>query len=142
MKRTLFTMATLAALLLAGSGEMARGEEASEEIQWEMTTYYVGFIFRGDKWTAESTPETERIQSAHLENITRLADEGKLLLAGPFLDDTDLRGLFVFTVDSMEEAERLVATDPAVQAGRLRVELHPWYSAAGIHIDQGPGAHD
>jgi uncharacterized protein YciI len=82
----------------------------------------------------EATPETRKIQEGHMANIHRLGVEGKLLLAGPFGDDTDLRGIFVFKVDSMEEAQALVATDPVVQAGRLRVEFHPWYSAKNIIV--------
>jgi uncharacterized protein YciI len=102
---------------------------------YEMTTYYVGFLLRGPKWTSERTPETDRIQAAHLANIQKLAQEGKLLHAGPFTDDGDLRGMFVFRVGSLDEAKALAGTDPAVQAGRLKIELHPWYSAKGIHVD-------
>ncbi len=102
------------------------------EPEHEMTTYYMGLIYRGENWTAERTPETMRIQKEHLANISRLAKTGELLLAGPFGDDTDLRGIFVFEVDSLEKAEELVRTDPAVKAGRLRVELHPWYAVKGI----------
>ncbi|MGH6629799.1 MAG: YciI family protein, partial [Burkholderiales bacterium] len=104
----------------------------------EMTTYYVGFLYRGPKWTPEETPELRRLQEEHLANIRRLADSGKLLLAGPFTDGGDLRGMFVFKVDSMEEAKALSDGDPAVKAGRLRVELHPWYSAKGIRVDTTP----
>jgi len=101
---------------------------------FEMATYYVGFLYRGAKWTPESTPETEKLQKAHLDNIQRMAREGKLLVAGPFLDDGDLRGLYVFTVGSMEEARAFAETDPAIRAGRLRLELHPWYAAKNIKV--------
>jgi uncharacterized protein len=104
----------------------------------EMTTYYVGFLYRGPQWTPGSTPESEKIQEGHMANIRRLAAEGKLLLAGPFTDDGDLRGMFVFTVASLEEARALAETDPAVKAGRLRIELHPWFSAKGIKVDLHP----
>lgn len=99
-----------------------------------MTTYYLGLIYKGEHWTPESTPRTQQIQEGHMANIRRLGAEGKLLLAGPMGDDGDLRGIFVFKAGSMEEAQALVATDPAVQAGRLRVELHPWYSAKNIVV--------
>jgi uncharacterized protein YciI len=99
-----------------------------------MTTYYVGFLYRGPKWTPEKTPETARIQEGHMANIGRMQKAGKLLVAGPFSDDGDLRGLYVFKVDSMEEAEKLTQTDPAVQAGRLRFELHPWFAAKNIVV--------
>jgi uncharacterized protein YciI len=101
---------------------------------YEMTTYYVGFLYRGAKWTAESSPEAERLQKAHLDNILRMAREGKLLVAGPFLDGGDLRGLYVFTVGSMEEARAFGETDPAIRAGQLRLELHPWYAAKNIKV--------
>jgi len=101
---------------------------------FEMTTYYVGFLYKGSKWTPESTPETERLQKAHLDNILRMEREGKLVVAGPFLDNGDLRGLYVFRIASIEEAQTFANTDPAIQAGRLRLELHPWYAAKNITV--------
>lgn len=93
---------------------------------------YLGFLFRGDKWTPEKTPATEELQKAHLANIVRLAELKKLVVAGPFGDDTPLRGIFVFRVASIDEARELAATDPAVQAGRLKIEMHPWVVPEGI----------
>jgi hypothetical protein len=55
-----------------------------------------------------------------------------LILAGPFLDDQQLRGIFLFTVESVEEARLLTATDPAVKPGSLGMELHPWYGSAAL----------
>ena len=60
----------------------------------------------------------------------RLAEEGKLIVAGPFLDDKDIRGIFIFNVGSIEEAKKLTESDPAVKAGVLSMELHPWYGPA------------
>ena len=110
---------------------------------FEMTTYYVGFLYRGPKWTPEQTPETEALQKAHLANIQKMAEAGKLLVAGPFTDGGDLRGLYVFRVATMEEAQALAATDPAVKAGRLRLEFHPWFAAKNIKVTaqaEPPGA--
>jgi uncharacterized protein YciI len=101
---------------------------------YEMTTYYVGFLYRGAKWTPEETAETRKLQAAHMANIQRMGAEGKLVIAGPFGDNGDLRGLYVFRVGSAEEAKALVESDPAVQAGRLRFELHPWYAAKNITV--------
>jgi hypothetical protein len=55
-------------------------------------------------------------------------------LAGPFLEDGQLRGIYVFAVESVEEARKLTETDPAIQAGRLRMELHPWYGSAALGL--------
>src|SRR5262249_28593043 len=90
------------------------------------TTYFLGFLKRGDKWSSEDTPERQRIQDAHLANIKRLYEMGKLVAAGPFTDDTELRGIFVFKTGTMQEALELTNTAPAVKAGRLRIELYPW----------------
>jgi myo-inositol-1(or 4)-monophosphatase len=104
-----------------------------------MRKYVVGFLYRGP--TRPSDPKVaDELQRGHLANIARLHDAGKIILAGPFLDKTDLRGIFLFDVESVEEAQALCDTDPAIQAGSLRVELHPWYSAKGIGIVQETGA--
>lgn len=97
-----------------------------------METAYLGFLSRGSKWTPEKTPATEELQKAHLANIMRLNQLKKLVVAGPFGDDGELRGIFVFRVGSLREAQELSATDPAVQAGRLAIDLHPWQVPEGI----------
>ena len=96
------------------------------------TTVYLAILVRGAKWTPGQTPETEAIQKAHLANIGRLAEMKKLVVAGPFGDDGTLRGIFVFRVASLEEARTLAETDPAVKAGRLALQIHPWIVPDGI----------
>jgi uncharacterized protein YciI len=98
----------------------------------KMMTAYLAFLVRGDKWTPEKTPQTEAIQKAHMDNINKLAEMKKLVVAGPFGDNGTLRGIFVFRVNSIEEARELAATDPAVQAGRLALQIHPWVVPEGI----------
>lgn len=96
-----------------------------------MKQYIMAFLIRGDSSSADSA-EAARLQRAHLDNITRLAQEGKLLLAGPLLDDTDIRGIYIFNVSTVEEAEKLAGSDPAIKAGVLKMELHPWYGSAAL----------
>jgi uncharacterized protein YciI len=98
----------------------------------KLTTAYLAFLTRGDKWTPEKTPATEEIQKGHMANIQRLAETKKLVVAGPFGDNGKLRGIFVFKVASIDEARELAATDPAVQAGRLALQIHPWVVPEGI----------
>lgn len=76
--------------------------------------------------------EARRLQAAHRANIDRLAAQGKLVLAGPFDDAGELRGIYVFDVTTVAEAEALTRTDPAIQAGQLAMELHPWYGSAAL----------
>jgi uncharacterized protein YciI len=98
----------------------------------KMTQMFLAFLTRGEKWTPEKTPATEEIQKGHMANINRLAEMKKLIAAGPFGDNGRLRGIFVFRVSSLEEAKLLTATDPAVQAGRLAMDIHPWMVPEGV----------
>jgi uncharacterized protein YciI len=108
--------------------------EKPSEAQYEMTTYYLVLLYRGPKSTREVTPEAQRIQDAHMANIRRMADQGKLIMAGPMEDDSKLRGIFVFRAGSLQEAQALAAADPAVEAGRLVPEVHPWFTAKNIRV--------
>ena len=95
----------------------------------EMARYNMVFLRRGPAWTPESTPQTKAIFEGHMANIRRLAAEGKLVIAGPFLEQMgkgSLAGLFIFRVESVEETKALVETDPAIKAGRLVYEIVPW----------------
>lgn len=98
----------------------------------KLTQTFLAFLTRGEKWTPEKTPATEEIQKGHMANINRLAEMKKLVAAGPFGDNGRLRGIFVFRVGSLEEAKALTATDPAVQAGRLAMDIHPWMVPEGV----------
>lgn len=99
----------------------------------KLKTYYLALLRKGPHRDQDSVSAV-KIQEAHLANITRLYKDGKLDLAGPFLDDGDIQGIFVFNVKSMEEAKQLVDSDPAVKAGRLILELHPWMSKPGAKL--------
>lgn len=112
--------------------EFARKAVAGEAANLPPRTYQFGFLMRGSGWTPERTPETERIQAGHMANINRLADEGTLVAAGPFVDGGTYRGIFVFDAPTVAEAQRLTDTDPAVIARRLRIELHTWTTVAGV----------
>jgi len=97
--------------------------------------YFVVLLKAGPAWTPEITPEIEKLQQAHLANIGKLQEAGKLLLAGPFLDDGDLRGMFILKVTTLEEARQLTGTDPMIQSGRLIADIHPWMGPLGIQVE-------
>jgi len=136
-------MRRIAAIALAlsclAAGPRLRALEPPPE--YEMTTYYVAFLYRGPAWSPEETPEHARLQEAHMAHIRKMGESGKLLVAGPFTDDGDLRGLFVFRTATLDEAKALAEQDPSVKAGRLRLEWHPWFAAKNIAVTaRGPTA--
>ena len=96
-----------------------------------MRQYIMAYLKKGPNRNQDSLAAME-IQRAHLDNIKRMAEEGKLVLAGPFMDGHDVQGIYVFAVDTIEEAEELTKSDPAVKTGRLVMELHPWYGSAAL----------
>jgi uncharacterized protein YciI len=96
-----------------------------------MKEYVMAFLKEGPVKLKDTVASSKLLQ-AHLRNIQRLAAEGKLILAGPFLDQQSFRGIFIFNVKSVEEARRLCESDPAIKAGTLIMELHPWYGSAAL----------
>ena len=97
-----------------------------------MHRYYMVLLRRGPAWTADKTPESQKLGEGHMANIHKMAAAGKLIVAGPFEapegDRSALAGVFVFDVATKQEVEALVAGDPAVAAGRFTVEILPWWS--------------
>lgn len=66
---------------------------------------------------------------AHLQWIKQMREQGKLAAAGPFEDDAQVAAMSIFKADSLEDAKKLVADDPAVKSGELLPEMHLWWSA-------------
>lgn len=92
--------------------------------------YYFVMLVKGpgrDK--IQDTALINKLQAGHMANINRLAEEGKLMVAGPFGDDGNWRGIFILDCATQDEAEQLLATDPMIKAGRLGYEIHPWWTA-------------
>lgn len=99
--------------------------------EYGMKTYIMAFLKRGPNKSLDSAQKAN-LQQAHLKNIEKMAKEGKLVLAGPFLDNGEIRGLYIFDVPTLEEARKLTETDPAIKAGTLTMKLKPWYGSAAL----------
>jgi uncharacterized protein len=129
--RVLLIVALVVTAVQAQSGYDAALAAKLKADDMGMRTYVMALLKAGPNRN-RPPEEAQRLQAAHRANINRLAAEGKLVLAGPFGDDGVLRGIYIFDVPTVAEAEALTKTDPAIQAGQLAMELHPWYGSAAV----------
>ncbi len=96
-----------------------------------MRTYVMAFLKKGSNRTKDSL-EAIRLQSAHMANIGRMAEEGKLVLAGPFYGNDSLRGIYIFDTPSLDSAKKWTSSDPAIQQKSLKMDLKLWYGSAAL----------
>jgi len=108
-------------------------EQKKEVKDGEMKQYFLVLLKKGPIRNHDSATAAS-IQKGHIANIERLYNEGKIDLAGPMGHDGDLRGIFVFNCETYEEVLMHCTTDPAVKAGRLVVEIYPWWAEKGSRL--------
>jgi hypothetical protein len=94
-------------------------------------TYLVGLLRKGPQWSPED--ENGRTHLS-LEALRSWKNQGAIVVGGWFMDFGDPRGLYIFTVDSIDEAQALVQSDEAIQSGKLMFEFHPWLAPDGLKI--------
>ncbi len=99
--------------------------------EYGMKKYILAFLKTGPNRDL-SKEDAQKLQMEHLKNITKMAEEGKLVVAGPFFGEGDMRGIYIFNVESLEEARTLTESDPAIKAGSLVMELKEWYCSAAL----------
>jgi uncharacterized protein len=98
-----------------------------------MKQYWFVMLKKGPK-RDHPAEEAQRLQAGHMANMQTYAERGILQIAGPMLDDGDLRGIFILDAPDRAGAEAMCNDDPAVQAGRLLCEIHPWMSQQGASL--------
>jgi len=110
--------------------ELARSVGADEN---GMKSYVLVVLKTGPN-KVPAGPERDEMFKGHFANMKRLGAEGKLALAGPFDGVDGWRGLFVFAVPDIEEAKKLVATDPVIIKGEMVAEFHKYYGSAALML--------
>ncbi|MGH9818702.1 MAG: YciI family protein [Pyrinomonadaceae bacterium] len=93
---------------------------------------YVLVILKTGPSAIPAGKERDEIFKGHFANIHRLGDQGKLVVAGPFDDNSDWRGMFIFNVTTIEEAKKLTETDPVIKSGLMIPEFHKLYCSAAL----------
>lgn len=104
-------------------------KKQKEKIEDEIRKYFFVMLLTG-KSRSQDSFTAAKIQEGHMANINRLYYEGKLKVAGPFGDDGNWKGIFIFDCATKEEVEKILQTDPAIKSGRLAYEIKPWYTSA------------
>lgn len=96
-----------------------------------MKNYVLVVLLTGDSQISDAQQRSDLFRG-HFANMTRLAKEKVLVMAGPLTDAEPKRGIFIYNVATLAEAEALVNTDPAVKAGIFKYELSKLYSSAAL----------
>jgi uncharacterized protein YciI len=98
-----------------------------------MQQYFIAFLKSGPN-RSQTKAEADSLQSLHLAHLGRMYEEGFADISGPFGDDGEIRGITIYNVPTLEMADSLANMDPMVKAGRLVIEIHPWWAAKGFPL--------
>jgi len=98
-----------------------------------MQQYYIAFLKSGPN-RSQSDEEAARLQQEHLAHLGKMYDLGYADISGPFGVDGDIRGITIYNTPTLAMADSLANADPSVKAGRLVIEMHPWWAAKGFPL--------
>jgi uncharacterized protein len=135
MKKALFTLTLIFVGILSSLAQDQYDEALAKKLgadDYGMRKYVMAFLLRGDRVVEYSPDQRSEIQAGHMANIGKMAEMGKLIVAGPFFGNDEMRGIYIFDVQTIEEAKALTETDPAIKAGVLKMDLKEWYGSAAL----------
>lgn len=98
-----------------------------------MQQYFIAFLKNGPIRT-QNEEEAEILQKEHLAHLNKMYELGYADISGPFGDNGDIRGITIYNVPTLKMADSLANADPMVKAGRLVIEIHPWWAAKGFAL--------
>ncbi|WP_053976745.1 YciI family protein [Mangrovimonas xylaniphaga] len=98
-----------------------------------MQQYFIAFLKKGTVRN-QNEEEAALLQEEHLKHLGKMYELGYADISGPFGDDGDIRGITIYNVPTLGIADSLAKSDPMVKAGRLEVEVHPWWAAKGFQL--------
>lgn len=121
MKR--FLTLVIVALSFVTTPANAPAQEKPQAPQSRMVEFHMALMKRGPKWSPGLAKDVE-----HMNYLLSILTSGKAVIAGPLGDDSNLVSVYIMRAQSPAEAKDWAEKDPAVQDGRLIVEMHPWWS--------------
>jgi len=98
---------------------------------------YILVLLKSGSNTSVDKVTQDSLFHGHMNNILRLANNGSLVVAGPFGKNDVYRGLFILNVTNFDDAKKLLQTDPAINAKLLEPEMYLWYGSASLQEVMG-----
>jgi uncharacterized protein len=98
-----------------------------------MKSYFLVILKTGANTTNDKEFIAESFR-AHMNNINRLVEEKKLVVAGPLgKNENKYRGIFILhNIETIEDAKELLQTDLAIKNGLLDYEIYSWYGSSAL----------
>lgn len=129
---------TVMICLIAGPGLLAQevyDEKLREQYgadDYGMKSYTLVILKTGTA-TVEDKAVRDSLFAGHMKNISRLVEQGDLIVAGPLgKNDQSYRGIFILDTTDSEEAKEMLMKDTAISSGLLDFDLYPWYGSAAL----------
>lgn len=98
-----------------------------------MQQYFIVFLKTGPI-RGQNEEETAELQEQHMAHLAKMYELGYADISGPFGDNGSIRGITIYNVPTLKMADSLANADPMVKAGRLEIEVHPWWAAKGFSL--------
>jgi uncharacterized protein YciI len=100
-------------------------DRRTRDIPRNVEPYYIAFLLKGERWNDTEGADVADLVPRQLAFIREQVEAGRYLLAGPITDEGPLVGMSIIAAGNAGEALAIASADPGVQAGRLKVEVHP-----------------
>ncbi len=135
MRRNTFILFALLSFCFEGMAQNKFNKQLADSLHaddYGMKKYVLTILKTGSNQTKDKTV-TDSLFRGHMDNIGRLAKEGKLVIAGPIVkNEKNYRGIFILNASGIDEAQKMVQTDPAIAAHIFDVEFYEWYGSAAL----------
>lgn len=134
MKQLLFVFILSLAAIATNAQDQREFTYAEGDTTYTMKRY-VFMLLKSGETKSKTEEEAAKYQKMHMAHLSKMAESGELIVAGPFEGGDQHRGLLIFDVETVEEALKLEGDDPMVKTDRLRMEAFYWWGAKGTIIN-------
>jgi len=117
------SFSVIAALLFVVRSVSAEEPKVEKPKQFIYVLHLAPRLFDDNAWTDQDKAAVQR----HLANFKEAIKSGQLILAGRTLESGDKTfGVAIFEANDEAAARKFMEADPAVAAGVMTAELHPF----------------